>query len=93
MHTCLGDRDHLVIISDRHLSIPNGVLSVFKDVEYYVCMQNVFKNLKKCFKDSLINRFYFSCAKSYTLVNFEFNMISKESIYSDIRSYLSNVGF
>ena len=43
LHTFLGDRDHLVIISNRNLSIPKGVLSAFKDVEYCVCMQHVFK--------------------------------------------------
>ena len=41
----------------------------------------------------MIDRIYFSCAKSYTFDDFEFNMRSMESIYSDIRSYLSNVGF
>ena len=68
-------------------------LNVFKDVEYCVCMQHVFKNLKKSFRDSLIDRFYFSCAKTYTFDDFEFNIRYMEFIYPNILSYLSNIGF
>ena len=31
-----GDREGLVIISDRHISIPKGVLDVFPLVQYCV---------------------------------------------------------
>ncbi|XP_038896605.1 uncharacterized protein LOC120084863 [Benincasa hispida] len=91
IQTSLGDREHLVIVSYRHLSIPKDVLSVFNNVEYYMCIQHVLRNLK-LFKDPLIDQFYFSCAKSYTIDDFEFNMRSIESISPNIRSYLINVG-
>src|ERR1051325_5594819 len=51
---CFGHRDNLVIVSDRYLSIPKAVSSVFNNVEYCVCMQHLFKNLKLSFKDPLI---------------------------------------
>ncbi|XP_038896390.1 uncharacterized protein LOC120084653 [Benincasa hispida] len=93
IQTSLEDREYLVIVSYRHLSIPNGVLSVFNNVEYCVCIQHILRNLKKLFKDPLIDQLYFSCVKSYTVDDFEFNMRFMKSISPNIRSYLINVGF
>lgn len=88
-----GDRENLVIVSDRHLSIPKAVLSIFPNVEYCICMQHLLGNLKLSYKDSLIDKIYKTCARAYTVDEFEFNMRLMESIYPTIRGYLSNVGF
>ncbi|XP_022156574.1 uncharacterized protein LOC111023450 [Momordica charantia] len=88
-----GDREGLVIISDRHLSIGKSVLKVFPYAQYCVCKRHLLKNLKLSYKDSLIDKLFENCAKSYTTNDFELNMRLMESIYPTIREYLSNVGF
>ena len=40
-----GDREGLVIISDRHISIPKGVLDVFPTVQYCVCVEYLLKSV------------------------------------------------
>ncbi|TYJ96354.1 protein FAR1-RELATED SEQUENCE 3-like [Cucumis melo var. makuwa] len=86
-------RANLVIVSDRHLSIPKGVLRVFPNVEYYVCTKHLLSNLKLHFKDPLLDKYFFSCAYTYTVEEFEYLMRCMESVCSNIRDYLSSVGF
>ena len=88
-----GDREGLVIISDRHISIPNGVLDVFPTVQYCVCVEHLLKSVKLSFKDSLIEKLFRQCAYSYTIDDFELYMRWMESIYPSIRGYLMKVGF
>ncbi|XP_038891569.1 uncharacterized protein LOC120080959 [Benincasa hispida] len=88
-----GEREGLVIISDRHFNISKGVMNVFPNVEYCVCLRHLLQNMKLIYKDSLIDDIYYSCAKAYTIDKFEFYMKWMESIYPTIREYLSKVGF
>lgn len=88
-----GEREGLVIISDRHLSIPKGVMNVFPTAEYCVCQRHLLQNIKLIYKDSLIDSIFFRCAKAYTIDKFEFYMKWMEPIYLTIREYLSKVGF
>src|ERR1051325_8387759 len=90
---CYGCRDGLVIVSDRHLSISKAVSSVFSNVEYCVCIQHLFKNLRLSFKASLIEKHFFNCAKSYTVDEFEYSMRLMESVCPTIRQYLTKAGF
>ena len=89
----LGDREDLVVISDRHLSIPKSVHNVFPNAEYCVCLQHLLKSLKLIYKDPIIDKLFFRCGKAYTLVDFETNMRWMESMYPSIRDYLSKVSF
>lgn len=93
LRTCFGERENLVIVSDRHLSIPKGVSRVFANVEYCVCIRHLLQNLKLQFKDPLLDKYFFSSAFAYTVHDFEYHMKSLESICPNIRQYLSNVGF
>ncbi|KAA0065849.1 protein FAR-RED IMPAIRED RESPONSE 1-like [Cucumis melo var. makuwa] len=86
-------RANLVIVSDRHLSIPKGVLRGFLDVEYCVCTKHLLSNLKLHFKDPLLDKYLFSCAFVYTVEEFEYHMRCMKSVCSNIRDYLSSVGF
>ncbi|TYK16461.1 protein FAR1-RELATED SEQUENCE 3-like [Cucumis melo var. makuwa] len=56
-----SERANLVIVSDRHLSILKEVLRVFPDVEYYVCTKHLLSNLELHFKDSLLDKYFFTC--------------------------------
>ncbi|XP_050936236.1 uncharacterized protein LOC127144368 [Cucumis melo] len=89
----LGDREDLVVISDRHLSIPKSVHNVFPNAEYCVCLQHLLKSLKLIYKDPIIDKLFFRCGKAYTVVDFETNMRWMESMYPSIRDYLSKVSF
>ena len=89
----VGDQEGLVIISDRHISIPKGVLDVFPTVQYCVCVEHLLKSVKLSFKDSLIEKLFRQCAYSYTIDDFELYMRWMESIYPSIRGYLMKVGF
>ncbi|XP_038907134.1 uncharacterized protein LOC120092945 [Benincasa hispida] len=88
-----GEREGLVIISNRHLSIPQGIMSVCPTAEYCICIRHLLQNMKTTYKDSLIDKIFYSCAEAYTIDNFELNMKWMESIYPSIREYLSEVGF
>ncbi|KAA0054286.1 protein FAR-RED ELONGATED HYPOCOTYL 3-like [Cucumis melo var. makuwa] len=76
-----------------HLSIPKGVLRVFPDVEYCVYTKHLLSNLKLHFKDPLLDKYFFSCAYAYTVEEFEYYMRCMESVCSNIRDYLSSIGF
>ncbi|KAA0064043.1 protein FAR1-RELATED SEQUENCE 4 [Cucumis melo var. makuwa] len=88
-----SERANLVIVSGRHLSIPKGVLKVFLDVEYCVCTKQILSNLKLHFKNPLLDKYFFSRAYAYTVKEFEYHMRCMKSICSNIRYYLSSVGF
>ena len=89
----LGDQEGLVVIYDRHLSIPKNVHNIFPNAEYCVCLQHLLKSLKMMYKDPIIDKLFFRCGKAYTIVDFETNMRWMESMYHSIRDYLSKIGF
>ena len=66
---------------------------MFPDIEYCVCTKHLLSNLKLHFKDPLLDKYFFSCAYAYTVEEFEYHMRCMESICSNIRDYLSSVGF
>ncbi|KAA0056385.1 protein FAR1-RELATED SEQUENCE 4-like [Cucumis melo var. makuwa] len=93
IRSSFSERANLFIVSDRHLSIPKGVLRVFPDVEYCVCTKHLLSNLKLHFKGPLLDKYFFSCAYAYTVEEFEYHMRCMKSVCSNIRDYLSSVGF
>ena len=66
---------------------------MFPDVEYCVCTKHLLSNLKLHFKGPLLDKYFFSCAYAYTVEEFEYHMRCMKSVCSNIRDYLSSVGF
>ena len=60
-----------------------------------VCAQkHLSSNLKFHFKEPLLDKYFFSYAYAYTIDEFEYHTIKCiESVYSNIKEYLSDVGF
>ena len=50
-----GDRERLVIIYDRNISISKGVLDVFPSVQYCVCVEHLLKSVKKLYNQYISN--------------------------------------
>lgn len=67
---CMGDRDDLVIISDRHISIPKAVSNVFPLAKHAICMQHLCNNLKTRFHHGAIEPLFKTCAKAYKTQEF-----------------------
>ncbi|XP_022155934.1 uncharacterized protein LOC111022933 [Momordica charantia] len=91
--------------NNQMFPLPFGIVDSENDVSWRWFFQNLkkqfwrsrrrylLKNLKLSYNDSLIDRPFENCAKSYTTNDFELNMKLMESIYPTTREYLSNVGF
>ena len=77
----------------RHIRIAKSFLNVFPSAKCRVCIEHLLNNLKLSFKDSMIDKLFRQCAKSYTIDDFELNMRWMEAIYPSIREYIRNVGF
>lgn len=87
---CMGDRDDLVIISDRHISIPKAVSNVFPLAKHAICMQHLCNNLKTRFHHGAIEPFFKTCAKAYKTQEFEKFMTLLERIDPGIKKYLED---
>ncbi|XP_055960222.1 uncharacterized protein LOC130014995 [Mercurialis annua] len=90
-----GGRSGLCIVSDRHLSISNGVKKVFPEASHAICMYHLLSNIKSKFKhdpDTLRDCFY-GAARSYTTKGFEYYMKELDAINAGIKKYLTDIGF
>ncbi|XP_050207838.2 uncharacterized protein LOC126657220 [Mercurialis annua] len=89
-----GGRNGLCIVSDRHLSILNGVKKVFPEASHAICMYHLLSNIKSKFKhdpDTLRDCFY-GAARSYTTKGFDYYMKELDAINAGIRKYLTDIG-
>ncbi|XP_050233133.2 uncharacterized protein LOC126681630 [Mercurialis annua] len=89
-----GGRNGLCIVSDRHLSILNGVKKVFPEASRAICMYHLLSNIKSKFKhdpDTLRDCFY-GAARSYTTKGFDYYMKELDAINAGIRKYLTDIG-
>ncbi|TYK14840.1 protein FAR1-RELATED SEQUENCE 4-like [Cucumis melo var. makuwa] len=82
-----------IVDSENDASWTWHVSIVFPDVEYCVCTEHLLSNLKLHFKDPLLDKYFFSCTYAYTVEELEYHMRCIESVCSNIRDYLSSVGF
>ncbi|CAL8174677.1 unnamed protein product [Prunus armeniaca] len=93
LHCAIGDCSNLVVISDRNLSIENGLKRVFPEAAHGVCFYHLKGNMKASFKlkkrDPILG-FFVRAAKSYRLAEFNryFSMINNERV----QTYLVRAG-
>ncbi|CAL2271465.1 unnamed protein product [Prunus armeniaca] len=93
LHFAIGDCSNLVVISDRNLSIENGLKIVCPGAARGICFYHLKGNMKVSFmlkKQDPILGFFVQAAKSYRLVEFNcyFSMINNERV----QAYLVSVG-
>ena len=93
LRTTIGVHQDLVIISDRHRSIENGVSKVFPEADHVSCNYHLLCNLKSHLKFCGNDRLFEKCAKAYLKVDFEFYMRQMEAIKPSIRQYLVKAKF
>ncbi|XP_021813085.1 uncharacterized protein LOC110756023 [Prunus avium] len=93
LHCAIGDCSNLVVISDRNLSIENGLKRVFPEAAHGICFYHLKDNMKASFKlkkwDPILG-FFVRAAKSYRLAEFNryFSMINNERV----QTYLVRAG-
>ncbi|CAL8996235.1 unnamed protein product [Prunus brigantina] len=93
LHCAIGDCSNLVVISDRNLSIENGLKRVFPQAAHGICFYHLKGNMKASFKlkkrDPILG-FFVRAAKSYRLAEFNryFSMINNERV----QTYLVRAG-
>lgn len=61
------------------MSTPKGVINISPTVEYYFCVGHLLQNMIAIYKNSLIDKIFFSHVKVYIVDNFELNMKWLES--------------
>ena len=84
----LGDRDELVIISDRNSSIPKAIGEIFPNAHHGICTQHLVMNLSSKFKNAAIEPIFRNCAKAYSLEEYKFYMDALRGINPAIEDYL-----
>ncbi|XP_022159005.1 uncharacterized protein LOC111025451 [Momordica charantia] len=90
---CIGVRQNLVIVSNRHKSIVKSVEKVFTTAFHCICAYHLFKNLKLKYKEKISDKLFFRCAKAYNIEDFEHNMRLLDSTVRGLREELSGIGF
>lgn len=89
----IGDRESLVFVSDRKLSIPKASEKIFPGAVHGFCMQHLLRNLNARFKGVKLDALFYRCAKAYRIGDFEYYMRQMEAIRAGIRKYLQDAGF
>ncbi|XP_008224123.1 PREDICTED: uncharacterized protein LOC103323880 [Prunus mume] len=93
LHCAIGDCSNLVVISDRKVSIQNGLRRVFPGASHGICFYHLKGNIKASFKlkqrDPILG-YFVRAAKSYRLAEFNrhFSRINNDRV----RTYLLRVG-
>ncbi|KAL2531503.1 protein FAR1-RELATED SEQUENCE 3-like [Abeliophyllum distichum] len=82
-----GDRDGLVIVSDRHNGIENATVKVYPRAMHGVCSYHLFQNLKKRVgkKSKFIRQPFNAAARAYTVSEFDIQMRHLDTVDEDIR--------
>lgn len=83
-----GDRENLVVISDRKTSIPKGALEVFPYANYGVCIQHLWGNLLTKFRRRKLRPLFLKAAKAYTHDEYEYFFDKLSDKQSGIKDYL-----
>ena len=83
------------IISDRHESIASGIKVIYPEAEHMFCIFHILNNVKIKFKKNTaqIREFFFAAAKSYTLYEFNSNMIKIKKLDQRLHQYLEDIGY
>ncbi|CAL8083959.1 unnamed protein product [Prunus armeniaca] len=93
LHCAIGDCSNLVVISDRNVSIQNGLRRVFPGASHGICFYHLKGNIKASFKlkqrDPILG-YFVRAAKSYRLAEFNrhFSRINNDRV----RTYLLRAG-
>ncbi|KAL2892664.1 Gag-Pol polyprotein [Bienertia sinuspersici] len=66
----LGEGNELVIVSDEHQSILNGVASVFPNAEHRHCARHVFALWHKSFRGDEMKLAFWNIVKAYNMTDF-----------------------
>lgn len=73
LHCAIGDRSNLVVMSDRNVSIQNGLRRVFPGTSHGICFYHLKGNMKASFQlkqqDPILGSFV-RVVKSYRLAEF-----------------------
>ena len=87
LRVTIGNREDLVIISDRNASIPKAISKVYPDAHHGICMQHLYNNLSSRFRHVSIEPLFKWCAKAYSMAEYEFYMSAMVSVSSGIKDY------
>ena len=66
---------------DGHRSIPKAISVVYSSVEHGLCYFYIFKNLKKTYKSTPIKWPFYSCARAYTTIEYEYYTRQSDEYY------------
>lgn len=90
-----GQREHMIIVSDRHESIIKAVAVVYPQVAHVFCVFHLLANIKNNFKKHLkqIKVEFLAAANAYTLKKFEYHMNELKKVDPRVFDYLQQVGY
>ncbi|TYK22587.1 uncharacterized protein E5676_scaffold195G00040 [Cucumis melo var. makuwa] len=87
-----GEHNEMLIVSDAYKSIENGFNAVYEIAEHGLCAFHLLKNLKKNHKSLPMEDSFNKCARTYTLLEFEYYMRQLEQLSPSMRHELEAVG-
>ena len=89
----IGEREVLVIVSDRKSSIPKAIGIVFPSAVHGIFMQHLLANVRSRFKTTHLDGIFYRCAKAYKRDKFEYYMRLMEATRPSIQSYLMEANY
>ena len=95
MKNAIGDREDMIVISDRHEGILHEVKKVYPNAEHSYCMMHLLNNIKKNFSELSmnVNWKFINVAKAYRVEEGKSYMHTLDSENKGIRGYLEEVGY
>ncbi|KAK2647997.1 hypothetical protein Ddye_015486 [Dipteronia dyeriana] len=83
----------MLIISDWHTGISNGMKSIFPDASHGFCAYHLANNLKQhCRKRGDVINLYYRATYAFRVVEFDSLMVKMKSIHSKVHDELVEVG-
>jgi len=93
LHVVIPTSPYLVFVSDRHLSIANGIEAVYTTAKHVFCTRHIKQNLKTKYKNKGIHKLFTKASESYTTNEFQeyFHQICEWN--SEMGTYLKKLTF
>ena len=72
LRLALNGREHLIIVSDRHISIEKAVSKVYPEADFGICTHHLWNNLTSKFKKikSQLKMYYYCVSRTYLEAEF-----------------------
>ena len=93
LHDVILHPELVMIVSDRHTGISNGMRAIFPNAAHGFCAYHLAKNLKQhCRKRGDVINLYYKATYSYLVEDFDRSMASLKSIHPKVYDELLEVG-